>query len=190
MGNSFISSNTKKLFLHAAAPSKGPLRALANRRSRPMVRRHLSVSHPMSPSHPLFSNLLGEGAWVLRLRGGVRGRIGEGKWVGCSFLRTMGPPFSSSPTDQTQPYAGCGWGSQGESWVSSTRLLLAGSRAGFAQGESCQLCPFKNEQQRGKEKKKEREVRGEHRVGVGEARAERTGGDYLNRRPDSAVSFH
>lgn len=39
-------------------------------------------------------------------------------------------------------------------------LLLAGSRVGFAQGESCQLCPFENEQQRGKEKKREREVGG------------------------------
>lgn len=41
------------------------------------------------------------------------------------------------------------------------------------------------------EKKRDREVCvREHRVGVGEARAERTGGDYLNRRPDSAVSFY
>lgn len=42
---------------------------------------------------------------------------------------------------------------------------------------------------KGERKKREREV-GEPRVGAGEARARRTGGDYLNRRPDSAVFFH
>lgn len=41
-----------------------------------------------------------------------------------------------------------------------------------------------------KKKRKEKGKWGEHRVGVGQARAERTGGDYLNRRPDSALSFH
>lgn len=43
---------------------------------------------------------------------------------------------------------------------------------------------------KGEKKRKEKGKWGEHRVGVGEARAERTGGDYLNRRPDSALSFH
>ena len=72
----------------------------------------------------------------------------------------LGPPFSSSPGEPDTATCRPRVGQLRESWVSSTGLLLAGSRVGFAQGKSCQLCPFENEQQRGKEKTREREVGG------------------------------
>lgn len=112
---------------------------------------------------------------------GPGGGVERGRGKGGGFcLGPYGSAFSPPPprTRHSHVNAAAAGGAGGGSWISSTGSWLAPG-VGCAQGESCQLCPFENEQQRGKGKKREREVGGGgDRVGVGEARAGRTGGDY------------
>lgn len=79
--------------------------------------------------------------------------------------------------------ARAGSAARGRSWLAPGLALLKAKAVNSA------LLKMSNKGEK-KRKEKEKCVWGGHRVGVGEARAEGTGGDYLNRRPDSAVSFH
>ena len=74
---------------------------------------------------------------------------------GALFLGDLGPPRFLAPPRLTGPsHVQAVGGATGESAGSAAPggSWLA-PRVGFAQGESCQLCPFENEQQRGKERK-------------------------------------
>lgn len=98
-------------------------------------------------------------------------------------------PFPTEPDTATcrlrvgQPWGELGAGSaaQGCSWLAPWLALLKAGAVNSA---------LLKKSNKGEKKRKEKGKWGKHRVGVGQARAERTGGDYLNRRPDSALSFH
>lgn len=113
----------------------------------------------LTPSLSFLSfHRLQESRWTWCLGAGSWGYKGKRRG-GALFLGDLGAPLPFSPLP------GCrGWGPShvqavagGATGESAGSAAPGGSwlapRVGFAQGESCQLCPFENEQQRGKERK-------------------------------------
>lgn len=128
---------------------------------------------------------------MLRPGGKVRDGKGGGAWVEFSSLGTMGPPSLLLPCSSDTPMCrlqggGQPWGELGQQHEAAPGWLW-GWLCSRQRAVNSALLKMSN---KGEKKRKEKGKWGEHRVGVGEARAERTGGDYLNRRPDSALSFH